>query len=124
MGCSPSRCGCLYRRDDVTGHAAIMGPRCNLHAHVGTAQAIDLDARTRFLESLRAGLGRIHIHRSQVQPHTDCGEVDEGEEVVCPPVISSGEPAEVLELVEAALDAVAQLVDRLVVWNGDLARTG
>jgi hypothetical protein len=72
----------------VTGHAAIMGPRCNLHAHVGTAQAIDLDARTRLLESLS-------------------GEVDEGEEVVCPPVISSGEATELLELVEAALDAVA-----------------
>jgi hypothetical protein len=33
--------------------------------------------------------------------------VDEDEEVVCPPVISSGEATEVLELVEAALDAVA-----------------
>jgi len=36
----------------------------------------------------------------------DCGEVDEGEKVVCPSVISRGEAAEVVKLVEAALDAV------------------
>ena len=41
--------------------------------------------------------------------------MDEGEVVAGEPVEPSGEAAEVLELVEAALDAVAQLVDQGIV---------
>jgi len=87
------------RRDGA--RPANHGPRCNLHAHVLKVQAIDLDGTDTLSESLRAGLGRIHIHRSQVQPHTDCGEWTR-REVVCPPCISSGEPAKCLSLVEVS----------------------
>jgi hypothetical protein len=46
-------------------------------------------------------------HRTRTNPYSskpdaNCGEMDEGEEVVCSSVISRGEAAEVFELVEAA----------------------
>src|SRR5690606_32188457 len=59
-------------------------------------------------------------------PHPDHGggEVDEAEEVDGEPVVAGGEAAEVLELCEAALDAVAQPVEVAVVRDGGLARAG
>lgn len=47
--------------------------------------------------------------------------MDECEEVFGSSVVSSGEAPEVLELVEASLDAVAEPVDGRVVGDGDLA---
>jgi hypothetical protein len=47
--------------------------------------------------------------------------VDEGEEVGGSPVVSCGEAAKVLEVAEAALDAVSVFVGVLVVWDRNLA---
>ena len=56
-------------------------------------------------------------------PHPDHGssDVDEGEVVACQSVEPGGEAAEVLELVEASLDAIAQLVDCRIVGDRGLA---
>ncbi|MGY4175753.1 ketosteroid isomerase-like protein [Bradyrhizobium sp. USDA 4518] len=54
---------------------------------------------------LNAFWTRTNPHSAE--PNADCGEVDECEEVVCSSVISRGKAAEVFELVEATLDAVA-----------------
>jgi hypothetical protein len=52
---------------------AFMGHRCNLHAHIGTARSIGLDARTRFLEPLRAGLVRGGWARTRMaRRHPPC----------------------------------------------------
>jgi len=71
---------------------------------------------------LRAELGVIVMRRCahtradrhSAQPEHDCGEVEEGEVVDGPSVVAGREASTVLELVEAALDAVAVLVGRLV----------
>lgn len=47
--------------------------------------------------------------------------MDEGEEVGCSAVVSGCDAAEVLELVEAALDAIAQLVEGEVVGDEPFA---
>jgi hypothetical protein len=46
--------------------------------------------------------------------------VDEGKEVDSPSVVARGDPSEVLELVEAAFDAIARLVTTLVEAEGCL----
>src|SRR5690606_35385826 len=68
--------------------------------------------------------GRTRTNRHSAHPDHGCGEVDEAEEVGGEPVVSGGEAAEVLELCEAALDAVAQAVEGAVVRDRGSARTG
>jgi hypothetical protein len=55
-----------------------------------------------------------------LEPEGCGGEVGEAQEVELAPVISRGEAPEVLELVEAALDAIAVLVERGVVRDAAL----
>jgi hypothetical protein len=50
--------------------------------------------------------------------------VYEGQEMAGAPVEAGGEPSEVFEFVEAALNAVAMLVGLAVVRDGDFARAG
>lgn len=57
--------------------------------------------------------------RHSAQPDHCCGELDEGEEVNGPAVVSRCEAPEVLEAIEAAFDAVAVLVDGGVVRDRD-----
>lgn len=54
-------------------------------------------------------------NRHSPDPEQGRGYVDEGEVVASEPVEPCGEAAEVLELVEAALDAIAQLVGQGIV---------
>jgi hypothetical protein len=46
--------------------------------------------------------------------------MDEGEEVYGSPIIACGEASEVLELVEAALDAISVPIDGPIVGDEDL----
>src|SRR5438309_1222300 len=62
------------------------------------------------------------LNRHSAHPDHGCGELYEAEEVDGSSVVACGEAAEVLELVEASLDAVAVFVDRRVVGDDDLAR--
>ncbi len=61
------------------------------------------------------------LNRHSAHPKHGCGEMDEGQEVDGPSVVACGEAPEVLEFVEAALDAIAVAVDRLVVRDDHLA---
>src|SRR5215210_4645200 len=65
---------------------------------------------------------RLNRHSSHPD-HSTC-DVDEGEEVSGAAVEPRREAAEVLELIEAAFDAVAFLVERDVVRDRNLARAG
>ena len=50
--------------------------------------------------------------------------MDEGQEVSGTPIEAYSEAAEMLELVETSLDAVATSVDGGVLWDWHLARAG
>jgi hypothetical protein len=63
-------------------------------------------------------------NRHAAHPEDGGGDVDEGEVVSRQPIEAGGEAAEVIELVEATLDAVAQLVDQGIVRDLCLARSG
>ena len=60
-------------------------------------------------------------NRHSAHPEHGGGEVDEGEVVAREPVEACCEAAEVFELVEAALDAVAEPIDQRIVWDRALA---
>lgn len=62
---------------------------------------------------------RARTDRHSAQPDHCSGELDEGEEVNGPSVVSCCEAPEVLEAIEAAFDAVAVLVEGDVVGYRD-----
>lgn len=61
------------------------------------------------------------LNRHSAQPEQGASEVEKGEEVSVAPVVASGDAPEVLELVEAAFNAVALPVAVGVVGDGHLA---
>jgi len=83
--------------------------------------------RTRLLiiDEMQHALGqRARPNRHSPHPDHGSGDMDEGEVVAGEPVEPGGEAPEMLELVEATLDAIAQLVDHRVVRDRGLSRTG
>jgi hypothetical protein len=55
------------------------------------------------------------------EPETDRGDVDEPQEALCGFVVAGGDAAGVLQLVEAALDEVAQPVEGAIHGDTELA---
>ena len=70
-----------------------------------------------FTESRRRYIA-TRLNRHSAHPYHCAGEVDEGEEVDGAPVVAGGDTPEVLEFVEAPLDAVSQAIDISVVVIG------
>ena len=56
------------------------------------------------------------------EPDADRGDVDEAQEALCGFVVAGGDAAGILELVEAALDQVAQAIELAV--DGDAEPSG
>lgn len=67
------------------------------------------------------GAGRTRSNRHSAHPEHGSGDVDEGQIVLGEPVVAGREAAEVFQPVEAALDAVSELVDQGVMRDWDLA---
>src|SRR5437660_12258007 len=72
----------------------------------------------------RHAASQTRLNRHSTHPdHSTC-DVDECEEVNCSAVEAGGEASEVLELIEAAFDAIAFLVESSVMRDRNLARAG
>lgn len=71
--------------------------------------------------TMMQGMGGVRTDPHSSQPDCRGGEVDEALEVDGSPVVMGGEPSEVFEAVEAALDAVPEPVGNGVV--GEPSRT-
>ena len=75
---------------------------------------------------LRHHYGALHpgsrLNRHLAHPDHGTGEMDAGEEVDGAAVVAGGDMPEVLELVDEALDAIAQFVCLLVMRDVDVAR--